>query len=105
MSRFITLKKGTNHRPVLVEDIVRFQGMGSYTLVYLKNGKVYMQCKYIGYWEGEVRESGLFMRVHKSHLVQHCFIVSFNKTDVLLKDNSHLDVSEKGYTNLQRFFA
>lgn len=105
MCRFIILKEGTTQVPVRVEEVVRFEGMGSYTNVHLKNGKMYMQCKYIGYWEDKVKETGLFMRLHKSHLVQHSLIFSFNKTSVTLKDNSRLDISGQGYISPQELFT
>ena len=105
MCRFIVLKEGNLSVPIPVDEVVRFEAMSSYTNVYLKNGRIHRQCGHIGYWEEKVKKTALFLRVHKSHLVNSQYIISFSKAGVFLKDNSSMDISAQGHINLQIFFA
>lgn len=79
---------------VPVSDIIRFHSEGSYTEVYLKDGKKIVVSKLIKDFE-ELLSPENFIRVHQSHLVNVDFIFSFGKAEntITLTDDSTVPVS------------
>lgn len=77
-----------------LQDIVRFHSEGSYTEVYLKDGKKIVVSKLIKDFE-ESLSSNSFLRVHQSHLVNVDYIFSFGKSEniITMKDDSVVPVS------------
>jgi len=77
-------------------DIVRFESEGSYTTVYLTEGKKIIVSKIIKEFEEMMAPEG-FMRVHQSHLINRNHIFCFEKQDsvITMKDNSTVPVSTR----------
>jgi two-component system, LytTR family, response regulator len=79
---------------IKVKDIVRLQGNGNFTDVYLENGQKKMICRFLKHFS-EILSSP-FLRVHKSHIINTNFIKSYQKGNggnVILMDGSEIDVS------------
>jgi len=79
---------------VMAEDIVRLQGNGNFTDVFLKNGQKKMICRFLKHFSEIL--SFPFMRVHKSHIVNINFIQSYQKANggyVTMIDGAEVDVS------------
>lgn len=77
-------------------DIVRFESEGSYTTVYLTEGKKIIVSKIIKEFEEMLTSEG-FIRVHQSHLINRNHIFCFEKQDnvITMKDNSTVPVSTR----------
>jgi two-component system LytT family response regulator len=79
---------------VMAEDIIRLQGNGNFTDVYLKNGQKKMICRFLKHFSEIL--SFPFLRVHKSHIINVRFIKSYQKSNggfVILVDDSEVDIS------------
>lgn len=59
---------------VPLEDIVRFEANGGYPNVYLNNNEVKVICSSLCEQHEKVKDSGLFFRMHKTHLVNIRYI-------------------------------
>jgi two-component system LytT family response regulator len=77
-------------------EIVRFESEGSYTTVYLTEGKKIIVSKIIKEFEEMLTSEG-FIRVHQSHLINRNHIFCFEKQDnvITMKDNSTVPVSTR----------
>lgn len=77
-------------------DIVRFESEGSYTTVYLTEGKKIIVSKIIKEFEEMLTSEG-FIRVHQSHLINRNHIFCFEKQDnvITMKDGSTVPVSTR----------
>jgi two-component system, LytTR family, response regulator len=77
-----------------LNDIIRFQSEGSYTEVYLKEGKRIMVSRLLKEFDDILSKDG-FIRVHQSHLINEDFIFCFEKSEnsITMKDNSVVPVS------------
>lgn len=79
---------------IKVKDIVRLQGNGNFTDVYLENGQKKMICRFLKHFSDIL--SLPFLRVHKSHIVNINFVRSYQKGNggcITLLDGAEIDVS------------
>ena len=75
-------------------DIVRLQGNGNFTDIYLADKKKKMVCRFLKYFEEIL--PGNFVRVHKSHIIDTDRVVSYHKSlggYVVLDDGTEIEVS------------
>ncbi len=80
---------------VSYNDIVRCEAQGNYTNVYFFDGSFLMLTKTLKHYDNILSEQGFF-RVHKTHLVNLNYIISFykgKKNYVKLKDGTEIEVS------------
>lgn len=80
---------------VSYDDIVRCEAQGNYTNVYFFDGSFLMLTKTLKHYDNILSEKGFF-RVHKTHLVNLNYIISFYKGKsnyVELKDGTEIEVS------------
>lgn len=90
---------------VKVEDIVRLQGNGNFTDVFLVNGEKKMICRFLKHFSEIL--SFPFLRIHKSHIVNTAFIKSYQKGNggtVTMVDGSEVDVSPNYKEEFLRVF-
>lgn len=94
--RKVVLKTQEKIYSVDTSDIVRFESEGSYTTVYLGDGRKIIVSRIIKEFEELLAPEG-FIRVHQSHLVNRNFIFCFEKQDnvITMKDNSTVPVSTR----------
>ena len=75
-------------------DIIRLQGNGNFTDIYLTGKQKKMVCRFLKYFE-EILPCN-FVRVHKSHIIDTDRVVSYHKSlggYVVLDDNTEIEVS------------
>jgi two-component system LytT family response regulator len=79
-----------------LNEIIRFHSEGSYTEVYLSDGKKIVVSRLLKEFDELLSGSG-FLRVHQSHLINTDFIFFYGKTDnlITMKDNSRIPVSTR----------
>lgn len=79
---------------VKMEEIVRLQGNGNFTDIYLTNKSKKMVCRFLKYFEDILPYP--FIRVHKSHIINVNFVESYHKADggyVVLNDRTEIEIS------------
>lgn len=79
---------------VRMEEIIRLQGNGNFTDIYLTDGSKKMVCRFLKHFS-EILPNP-FLRIHKSHIININFVRSYHKAlggYVLLSDNSEIEVS------------
>jgi two-component system LytT family response regulator len=84
---------------VKVEDIVRCEADGAYTLVLMSNGDKIMVSKNLKIYE-ELFAENKFLRIHKSHLINTKFIEKYSNSggdggSVIMSDGSVVEVSRR----------
>ncbi|WNJ15942.1 LytTR family DNA-binding domain-containing protein [Pontibacter sp. G13] len=80
---------------VQVKDIIRCQANGNFTDFYLADGSKRMICRTLKFYDEILSQLG-FCRVHKSHLINLEYILSYKKGKggtVLLQGNHEVEVS------------
>jgi len=82
---------------VKVNEIVRCEASGSYTLFFMNDGEQILVTRTLKEFDSILGESG-FIRVHQSHLVNIDFVREFVKKDggyLLLNDQNEIPVSSR----------
>ena len=75
--------------------VVRIQADSNYSRIYFSNGKTLFVAKVLKKFENELDQQ-LFIRPHKTHLVNSSFIQSFvkgTKASLLLSNGEYIPVS------------
>lgn len=79
---------------VKIEDIVRLQGNGNFTDLYLRNKSKKMVCRFLKHFEEILPPP--FLRVHKSHIVNLDCVTGYLKTSgglIQLEDGEEIELS------------
>ncbi len=79
---------------IKVEEIIRLQGNGNFTDIYLKNGKKKMACRFLKHYAEMLPYP--FVRVHKSHVINLNCVKSYHKSMggyVVLDDEKEIYIS------------
>ncbi len=79
---------------VKMEEIIRLQGNGNFTDIYLRNKKKKMVCRFLKHFEELLPFP--FIRVHKSHIINfHCVKSYFKNSGgyVVLEDDTEIEIS------------
>jgi two-component system LytT family response regulator len=81
-----------------IEDIIRCEADGNYTMVHLKNGTRQLASKTLKEFEHILGQNN-FWRIHKSHLINLKHLKKYVKGDgggnVVMTDNSEIEVSRR----------
>lgn len=91
-------------RIVELEEVVRCESHGSYTMFYTRDGESILVTKTLKEYDLLLSDLG-FLRVHQSHLVNMKYIKEFNKSDggqIVLKDRTDIPVSSRKKTVVMR---
>jgi two-component system LytT family response regulator len=86
---------GLNFVPV--QDILRFEAKGNYTIVYLSNGDSIMASKTIRDYE-DVLPENIFCRIHSSHIINLSHIEKYQKGRggvVIMEDGTTIEVAAR----------
>ena len=79
---------------IKMEDIIRLQGNGNFTDIYLKDKSKKMVCRFLKYFS-EILPFP-FVRVHKSHIINFHCVRSYHKNSggyIVLEDNTEIEIS------------
>jgi two-component system LytT family response regulator len=86
---------GLNFVPV--QDIVRFEAKGNYTIIYLGNGETVMASRTIRDYE-EILPENIFCRIHSGHIINLTRIEKYQKGrggSVLMEDGTVIEVAAR----------
>ncbi len=102
----IKIKQGTRTIPVVVKDIIRFEGgKGNCCYIFLIGGKSYKITGNIGEWvkDAEIIASGLFVLLHRSHLINYKQVDSYDRTQgATMKNNEPVPLTPEGFDELEK---
>lgn len=90
---------------VKMEDIIRLQGNGNFTDIYLKDKSKKMVCRFLKHFSEILPYP--FIRIHKSHIVNFNFVKSYHKNSggyVTLEDGTEIEISSSYKEDFLRFF-
>lgn len=79
---------------VKMENIIRLQGNGNFTDIYLSDKTKKMVCRFLKHFTQILPYP--FIRVHKSHIINIHFVKSYHKSSggyVVLNDNTEIEIS------------
>ena len=76
----IFIKDGKKHHKVNLADIIYIEASGNYSIVYLKNGKIFSQTK-ISDFES-LLPNNYFSRIHKTFLISHNAVTFITASEV-----------------------
>lgn len=96
-SKRLALNSQEKIKVVDLDDVVRCESTGSYTLFYMKDKEQVLVTRTLKEYDSMLSDVG-FIRVHQSHLVNMKFIAEFVKTDgghLVLKDRTEIPVSSR----------
>lgn len=97
----LLLKTADEQHFLHVDDIVRCQSDGSYTLFYTTRRKI-MSARNLKYYEN-ILSAHAFVRVHQSHLINIKYLASVNANTVKLSDGESIPLSSRKKTYLKQF--
>ncbi|WBU89233.1 LytR/AlgR family response regulator transcription factor [Cellulophaga omnivescoria] len=98
------LIKTTQEQHILpLNDIIRCQSDGSYTIFYTADKKI-MSARNLKYYENILSDQ-IFVRVHQSHLVNINYIESIILNNILLKDGEKIPLASRKKSYLKQFLA
>lgn len=90
---------------IKMDDIIRLQGNGNFTDIFLKDGSKKMACRFLKHYDEIL--SYPFIRVHKSHIINVECVKSYHKNAggyVVLTDKSEIDISANYKENFLNYF-
>lgn len=90
---------------VKMDDILRLQGNGNFTDIYLRSKEKKMVCRFLKHFQ-EILPFP-FVRVHKSHIINFHAVVSYHKNTggyVTLEDGTEIEVSSGYKEELMKLF-
>jgi len=92
----VVLKTSDRIYAIYASDIIRFESDGSYTTVYLNDGKKIVVSRLLKEFDEMLAPSG-FARPHQSHLVniEQMFCFARTESHIVMKDNSIVPVSAR----------
>jgi two-component system LytT family response regulator len=96
----------TGFHLVDIEDIIRCEAKGSYTNIFLANGKSYMSSKSLKEYEDLLPEN-IFFRSHHSHLINMNFIIKYNRGkggEIEMKDKSIVPLASRRKNDFLQLF-
>ncbi len=79
---------------VKMEDIIRLQGNGNFTDIYLRDKSKKMVCRFLKHFSEILPLS--FIRVHKSHIINTNYVKSYHKNSggyLTLEDGTEIEIS------------
>lgn len=79
---------------VKLNEIIRIQADGNFSLVYLQNGEKKMVCRFLKHFEDILGTP--FLRVHRSHIINLNFVKSYTKGNggfLTMQDDMEIEVS------------
>jgi two-component system LytT family response regulator len=77
-----------------MKEIIRLQGNGNFTDIFMTDGSRKMACRFLKHYEENLPYP--FVRVHKSHIINLNFVKSYSRTDggfIVMQDKSEILIS------------
>lgn len=98
----ITVPHTNGFKILDTKHIIRLEGSGAYSRIYLTDGEVELVTRNIGYFDDILNNTG-FIRIHNSHLINLDLMKEYSTVDggtAILKDGTELPIARR---RLQEF--
>ncbi len=94
-----------HHLPFPVQDIMRLDGNGSYTVLVLSDGTEFLSSRNLGLYETMLPDG--FLRVHKQSIINTEYLQSLNETKqrAVLSDGTEVSISRRRWLEVKQRFA
>jgi len=102
----IKISTPTGFHLVDMENIIRCEAKGSYTNIFLTDGKNYVSSKSLKEYEDLLPEN-IFFRSHHSHLINMNFIIKYNRGkggEIEMKDKSIVPLASRRKNDFLQLF-
>lgn len=76
-----------------ITNIIRLEAARNYTRFVLKDGRKLLTSRNISFYEPLLTEN--FVRVHKSHLLNRCYITTISKLQIQMQDGFVVKVARR----------
>ncbi len=103
----IKISTSTGFHLVDIDHIIRCEAKGSYTTIFLSDGKNYMSSKSLKEYE-DLLPGNIFFRAHHSHLINMNFIAKYNKGkggEIEMKDKSLIPLASRRKNDFLQLFG
>jgi len=93
----LILNESGKYNIIKIDEIIKVEVDGNFSFLYLINNKRVISSEKLGYFE-EILPSNMFYRTHKSHIINHNFIVEIEKGrtgNVKLSDKSIVPIASR----------
>ena len=92
---------------IKVEDISHINADGSYSKIFLTDGSNILVSKKLKYFDDMLLNKGSFFRVHRSHLVNLCYIKKYNRHhgEITLENNNKISISRDNKPAFEKSLA
>ncbi|MBX2827102.1 MAG: LytTR family DNA-binding domain-containing protein [Flavobacteriaceae bacterium] len=98
-SRFL-LQVGNEYVSIALNEIVKCEAQGNYTLFHMKDGASHLASKSLKYYESLLKEKGFF-KPHRSVMINvDCIKSIYKKETIILTTNEKIHVSVRNKTHL-----
>ncbi|TDB59833.1 LytR/AlgR family response regulator transcription factor [Arundinibacter roseus] len=90
-----------HHLPFSIQDIIRLDGKGNYTVFSLLDGTQFLSSRSLGVYETIFPEN--FLRVHKGCIINLGYLDTLNDLNrvAILTDGSHVAVSRRRWAEIR----
>ncbi len=92
MKQRLLISSGESFILVDFQDITRCEASGSYCHIFTRSGQRYIVSKTLAK-VSEVLPTGMFLRIHQSHLVHYGSIASISRYDLTLRDGVEVPIA------------
>ena len=99
----VALTEGQIHHFAKLNDIVRIEGSGSYSVFHMSNGKKITTSRSLSSYGSRLENQG-FVKSHQSHLINLSFISSYSLSDggeLVLENGDRIPVSARKKTHIK----
>jgi DNA-binding LytR/AlgR family response regulator len=93
----VIIKEGGTARYIRLSDIIMMQADSNYTTIYLTDGDKILTSKTLKYWSEKIKSHAVFIRPHRSYLVNKTHILSYQTSThrLLLAQGQEIHVSRR----------
>jgi two-component system, LytTR family, response regulator len=94
-------------RRVLINDIVRLEGVKNYTLIHLKNGDNLISSRTLKVYEAVLQEVD-FLRIHKAHLINMKYLRNYDESEhqyAVMQNKDIISISRRKRKDFQERIA
>lgn len=107
IEEFIKIRVHSGIKKIWAKDIMYCKADGCYTIIHDKFGNETTESKPIEKIEAKLSSYGVFFRIHKSYLVNTCYITEFKNSNnhmIVLNNNIALPVAFRRVHLLYKIF-
>jgi two-component system, LytTR family, response regulator len=91
----IAIGHNKGKKVVPVAEIIRIQGLSNYCTIHFSNNEPVLTVAKLLHWFQQQLPADMFIRTHRTHLVNKCFIRENRGTQMLLHNGETIRISRR----------